>query len=289
MIIVTVDGKRWAVKYMQNKEDITNDFGSTVFQYPNFNGSKVHQNSTSSDKYSLSFAIHKNFFVGFKESIKKFVINEEDAIEDQEYGKLTNIVIVHDTWGAIKGKFVGNIKYNTSSDGDIICNTVFVEHTEDNDTEKKDIEQENQDAASEVDTETSEGEFEEEDRPALLKFLDWLNALYSNIKNSAIVAAFNDLKSALNEALLNFQKIMNAVKKILALPLALFDAVGDIKRKFDLIKKQAMVIKNMPKTSFNLAKFNVQCLAYNTRVSSRVPFINPAALKAAAGIKTVPL
>jgi len=244
MRIITVDGIEYRVKYRQNKEEVTNEFGTAAFNYPNFVGSKLRQNSTSSDKYAMTFAIHRTLFVGFKESLKKFVINEDDAIQNDEFNeKLTKIFIVHDDWGLIKGNFVGEIKYDTSSEADIICSATFQEHTEDEPLEKKDKESENEEATDEVDSETEDGELDEEDRPALLKLLDALNALYSKIKNSAVIAAFNDLKSLVNSAILNYKKIMNAVKKILALP---GNIINNVRGQLDFFKKQAEAIKIIP-------------------------------------------
>lgn len=291
MILITLDGKRWNIKYRQNLESVENELGSQDFNYPNFVGSKMHQNSTSSDIYSFNFAIPGKQYESFKESAAKILINEDDAISDDEYGKLTKIVVVHDLWGEIRGLFKGSIKYDLSGggEGDVPVSSVFQIHTDESETQQKDLDQENSDATDEVETETQEGEFEEEDRPALLKFLDWLNALYGKIKNSAVLAAFNDLKAAINSALLNFQKIMNAVKKILALPLSILGAVGDLRRRLDFFKAQANIIKNMPKSSINFARFNVHCLAYNLSITSRTPFISEAARQAASGIRTVPL
>jgi hypothetical protein len=289
MRIITTDGKSYEVKYLQNKEEITNSFGTGSFEYPNWVGSKLLQNSTSSDIYSLTFAIHRSLFVGFKESLKKFVVNEADAVEDSQYGKLTNIVIEHSTWGAIKGKFTDSIKYNTSNEADIICSGIFQEHTEDVPIEKADIEQENSDAVDNLNDETTDNfdvSLGELDRSALLKLLDKLNALYANIQNSAVVSAFNDLNAELNKAILDSQKVMNATKKILALPGSI---ITNVRGKLDFFKKQAAAIKSIPVSSANLAKFNINCLAFNMSRGSRTPFISKAAQQAISGIRTVSL
>jgi len=286
MLITTVDGKKYNVKYLKNKESLTNKFGTAIHQYPNFIGSKLNQNSTSSDIYSLTFAIHKTLFIGFKESMKKFVIKEEDAIEDETYGKLLNIVIEHAEYGAIKGKFIGDIKYNTSSEADIICTATFQEHTPDEPLEKKDLEQENTDAESAVDTETDVGELDEADKPALLRLAENLAELYENIQNSAVIAAFNDLNSALNDAILNYQKVMNAVKKILSLPGSI---ITNLRGRLDFFKKQAAVIKRIPASTFNLARFNMNCLSFNLIRANRIPFFNKALLRKISGIKVAPI
>jgi hypothetical protein len=285
MKIITVDGNEFDVKYRQNRESITNEFGTSVHNYPNFVGSKLHQNSSSSDIYEINFAIHKSKFVGFKESIKKFVTNEEDAINYVDYGKLMNIVIVHDTWGVIKGNFIGSIKYQTSSDADIECSGTFQEHTEDDPEEKKDLEQENSDADEGAD-EPYEKDLTETDKGALAKFADNMQKLYKNIKNSAVVEAFNDLNSAINDVMLNSQKIMNATKKILSLP---NKVLNNTRGRIDLFKKQARAIKNIPVSSMNMAVFNVKCLSYNLNKAARIPFIDKEALRQKAGLKSAPL
>lgn len=287
MRIITVDNKVYEVKYLQNREDITNEIGTSSFNHPNFIGSKLYQNSSSSDIYNITFAIHKNQFIGLKESLKKFVVNEDDALDNADYGKLTNIVLEHNIWGAIKGKIVGSIKYDTSKDGDIICSCQFQENTEDTPIEKTDIEQENQDATDEVNSETDEEfELDEEDKPALLRLAEGLQELYNDIQNSAVIAAFNDLQSALNEAILNYQKVMNAVKKILSLPGSI---ISGVRGKMDFFKKQAIVIRNIPVSTFNMARFNMNILAFNLSRGSRTPFISKAAARAASGVKVAPV
>jgi hypothetical protein len=287
MKIICTDGKSFEVKYLQNREDITNEFGTGSFNYPNFVGSKVVQNSTSSDIYTLSFAIHISLFVGFKESIKKFCANEEDAIDDPTYGKLTDIVIEHPIWGAIKGKFTDRLKYDTSKGGDIVCSGTFQENTEDNPPIKKDIEQQNNDACDTIDSETKfDEDLDANDKSALGKFADKLNALYADIQNSAVVSALNDLNHEMNQAMLDSQRVMNATKKILNLPNSIF---SNFRGKLDFFKKQAETIKSIPVSSANLAKFNIKCMAYNLRCASRIPFMSKALLRAKAGIKIAPI
>jgi hypothetical protein len=287
MKIITVDGKSFDVKYLQNKEDITSEFGTGSFNYPNFVGSKVVQNSTSSDIYSLTFAIHKSLFVGFKESIKKFISNPDDAIDDPTYGKLTDIIIEHATWGAIKGKFTDRLKYDTSKDGDIVCSGTFQENTEDNPTAKKDIEQQNQEACDDIDDETDfDEDLDANDKSALGKFADQLNSIYSNIQNSAVVSALNDLNHEMNQAMLDAQKVMNATKKILALPNSIF---SNFNQKLDFFNKQSEAIKGIPVHSMNMAKFNIKCLSYNIRQASRIPFFNKELLRSKAGLRVAPL
>lgn len=286
MLIITTDGKRWPIKYQQNKESVEVEHSSAEYNYPNFIGSKMKQNSSSSDKYSLTFAIHRTAYVGFKESFKKFVVNEDDAINDSEYGKLTHIILVHDSWGAIRGLVKGKVKYNTASLADIPVSCVFIEHTADEPEEKKDIEQENAAATEAIDTETEVGELEEADRPALQKLLDDLDALYDNIQNSAVIAALNDLESALNDALLDYQKVMNAVKKILSLPNSIF---ANFRNKLDFFKKQAQAIKNIPAVTANMFRFNMSILSFNLSQANRIPFLRKLALRKKSGVKTAPI
>jgi len=286
MQIITVDGKRWNIKLKQNAESVTVNHPFSATMYPNFIGTKMKQNSTSSDIYNITFSVHRTNYVGFKESFKKFVNNEEDAIDDQEYGKLTHIIFVHDTWGAIHGLVKGDVNYGTSSDADILITCTFQEHTRDEPIEKKDIEQENSDAEDDIDTETNIGELEEADRPALLQFLDNMKALYANIQNSEVIAALNDLESAINSALLDYQKVMNSVKKVLALPSSL---LTNIRGKLDFFKKQAEAIKNIPVSTFNLARFNMNCLSFNLGQTNRTPFISESARQASSGVKVAPI
>ncbi len=289
MNIITVDGKTYEVKYMQNKENVTVDVSTSVFRYPDFVGSKLYQNSTSSDKYSLTFAIHRTLFVGLKESLKKFVADESEAIDHPTYGKLTNIVLEHDLWGAIKGKIVGSITYNTSSEADIICSCVFHEHTEDTPISKKNIQDLNTESVEAIDLETTANfdvDLSTQDKSALSKFADNLSSLYNNIQNSAVVSAFNDLNAELNAAVLDSQRIINAYKKIIALP---NQVLFDIRSKIDLLQKQTEAIRNITISSANLAIFNANLISYNMGITSQTAFISESALEAAAGIKAVPL
>jgi hypothetical protein len=287
MLIVTVDGRRFTVKYQKNKESVSVDNHVSINDYPNFVGSRVDQNSTSSDKYSFTFAIHKNFYVELKESLKKIVVNEDDAIEDDEYGKLTHVICVHPDWGTIKGRFEGSLKYLTASEADIVVQGVFVEHTPDDAAEKTDIEQDNADAESEIDSETDdEFELEEADRPFLLQLFDKLKALYDKIKNSAVIAAFNDLKSALNDALLNYQKVMNAFKKVLALP---GNIISGVRGKIDFFKKQSSAIKNIIPNTVNQARFNINLLSFNIGRADRTPFDIKALQRQRSGLKVAPI
>ena len=289
MKIIAIDGKEFEVKYLQNREKVTVDVGTVAFRYPDFVGSKLYQNSSSSDKYALSFAIHRTLFVGLKESLKKFVVDEADAIEHPVYGKLTNIILEHSLWGAIKGKIVGSITYNTSSEADIICTCTFHEHTEDNPIEKKDIEDENSSAVEAVNVETTlnfDTDISTQDKSALSKFSDNLKILYQNIQNSIVVSAFNDLDSALNEITLDSLKIMNSFKAIISLP---DEVIPDLKSKLDLLLLQATAIKNIPVTSANLAIFNANSMSWNMCITSKTAFVSENALEVAAGIKSVPL
>lgn len=286
MKIITLDGKQYTVKYLQNKEKISVKLGTYVQEYPNFEGSEVFQNSSGSDKYTMTFAIHRTIFPSFHESIKKILINSEDAVNDATYGKLTNIVIEHPDWGSLKGKFINEISVNTSSMADVVYSAVFQINTDISESESNDIEQENQDAANEIDAETDTGELDEFDKPGLLKLAESLNELYDTIQNSAVIAAFNDLQSALNDAVLNYQKVMNAVKKILALPGSI---IGGVRGKLDFFQKQAAAIRAIPRTTFNITRFNINCMAFNLRMTNRTPFVSKEAQRARAGIKTAPI
>lgn len=290
MKIITTDGKEWTVKYRQNQESITNEFGTNSLNYPDFVGSKLFQNSSSSDIYSLNFTIHQSEFVGFKESIKKFNTIPEDAVNHPIYGKLTHIVLEHNLWGSIKGSIIGSISYGTASEADIPCSCTFQEHTEDNPVEKRDVEIENEDAFSAIDTETGlnfDVDLSASDVSTISNFADSLNSIYSSIQNSAVVSALNDLKSAISTALIDSQKLMNSVKNVLALPNQLLSF--NLTNRIELLKSQATAIKNVPVNSFNLALFNANSLAYNSGVTSRTAFVSEAAQAAAAGLKTVPL
>lgn len=290
MKLITVDGREWDVKYKQNAETISNDFGTTAVNFPDFVGSKIYQNSSSSDKYSLTFTIHRLSFVSFKESVKKLVSDENDAVDNATYGKLTHIILEHDLWGAIKGSILGSITYNTSSEADIQCSCTFQEHTDDEPVEKKDVEIENEDANSGIDTETTlnfQVPLSTQDLSAISSLAAKMNSLYTSILDSAVVQAFNDFNAAVTATLLDSQRIMNSVKGIIELPNKLLTL--NLSLRLNLLKQQAETIKTTPVNSYNLALFNINSLAYNTGVTSRTVFVSESALQAAAGIKTVPL
>lgn len=289
MNIITLDGKTYKVKYQQNKETISTDFGTGVYNYPDFVGSKLYHNSTSSDKYSLTFSIHITELVGFKESVKKIVTNEADAVEHPTYGKLMHMVIEHPSFGAIFGDIIGSIVYNTSSQADIICTCTFAEHTLDEPIEKKDIQDENIKALDAIDIETTANfdvELSAQDKSLLGNLADTLNSLYQDIQNSVVVSAFNNLNTELNAAILDSQRVMNAFKNIISLPI---QVLPDVRNQLELLQLQAAAIKGTPVASYNLALFNANALSYNTGVSSKTAFVSESALEEAAGIKTVPL
>lgn len=290
MKLITVDGREWDVKYKQNAESISNDFGTTAVNFPDFVGSKIYQNSSSSDKYALVFAIHRSLFVGFKESIKKLVGNENEAVDNATYGKLTHIILEHDLWGAIKGSILGSITYNTANEADILCSCAFQEHTDDEPVEKKDVEIENENANAGIDTETTlnfQVPLSTQDLSAISGLAAKMNALYTGILDSAVVQAFNDFNAAVTATLLDSQRIMNSVKGIIELPNKLLTL--NLSLRLNLLKQQAETIKTTPISSYNLALFNINSLAYNTGVTSRTVFVSESAMQAAAGIKTVPL
>jgi hypothetical protein len=290
MKLITVDGREWDVKYKQNAESITNDFGTTAVNYPNFVGSKIYQNSSSSDKYNLVFAIHITLLVGLKESIKKLVPDENDAVVHPTYGKLTHIILEHPLWGAIKGSILGSITYNTGKEGDIIGSCLFQEHTDDEPVEKKDVEVENLDATNGINTETTANfdvSLSTGDLSAISGLANRMSNLYTGILDSSVISAFNDLNTAISATLIDSQRIMNSVKGIIELPNRLLSL--NLSTRLNLLKQQAETIKATPVNSFNLALFNMNSLAYNTGVTSRTVFISEAAQQAAAGIKTVPL
>jgi hypothetical protein len=289
MKIITLDNKEYIVKYMQSKETISFELKTGVYDYPDFVGSKLYHNSTSSDKYSLTFYIHKTLLVGFKESLKKIVTNESDAIENATYGKLTHIVIEHPSFGAITGNILGEVKCNTGSEADILCSCVFQEHTVDSPIEKKDIQDENIEALNAIDTETTANfdvDLSTQDKSLLGKFAENLSLLYENIQNSAVISAFNDLNTELNAAILDSMRVMNAFKKIISLP---NEVIPDTRGKLNLLQSQAAAIMAIPATSYNITTFNANVLSYNMGISSRTAFVSESALQAAAGIKTVPL
>jgi hypothetical protein len=272
MQIITVDGKEWKVKYRQNKESISNDSGTTVSNFPGFIGSKLHQNSSSSDKYAINLTIHETLVVGFKESLKKFVVDETQAVSHPIYGKLLNIVIEHPKWGAIQGKITGGVSYNTANNGDIPVSFTFQEHTADEPQPKRDYENENAGAIQDVDFETTENfdvEISANDKSAMANFADKLADIYKNIQNSAIVSAFNDFNSALNAAIIDSKKVMNSMKNILALPGRIISTTTNT---LDLFVKQADEIRNVPVNSLNMAKFNINCYSYNLAQTSKTAF-----------------
>lgn len=289
MNIITLDGKTFNVKYLQQKEVITTDFGTGVYNYPDFVGSKLYHNSTSSDKWTLTFAIHKSLLVSFKNSINKIVTEEIDAVEHPTYGKLMHLVIEHPSFGALFGDIAGSIVYNTGSEADIMCGCIFIEHTQDDLIDKKDLQDENETALGAIDSETTDNynvDISAQDKSFLGKLAEDLTLLYEKIQNSAVVSAFNNLNAELNAAVLDSQRVMNAFKKILSLP---NQVLPDTKSKFELLQGQALAIKSIPVSSYNIALFNANALSYNTGISSNTVFVSDSALQAAAGIKTVPL
>jgi hypothetical protein len=276
MKIITVDGKEWIVKYRQNKESISNDFGTSVSNFPGFIGSKLHQNSTSSDKIAINLAVHESSIVSFKESLKKFVVDEKLAVNHSVYGKLLNIVIEHEKWGAIQGKIIGGISYNTAVNGDIPVSFTFQENTADEPQPKRDYENENALATNSVDFETSDNftglDISADDKTAIGRFADKLADIYKNIQNSEVVSAFNDLNSALNDAVLDSKKIMNSTKKILSLPNRIITTTTN---RLTLFVDQGNEIKNLPINSLNIATFNVNCYSHNLAQTSRTVFDTP--------------
>jgi len=289
MNIITLDNKVWSVKYQQSKETVSTDFGSALYNFPDFIGSKIYHNSTSSDKYSLNFAIHSTQLVSFKESIKKIVTSEADAVDNQTYGKLTHVVIEHPLYGAIFGSIIGSIVYETRSEADIICRCTFAVHTPDNQIKKKDVQDENTVAVQAIDTETTDNfdvELSAQDRSILQNLTDSLNSLYDAIQNSAVVSAFNDLKAELSAASLDSKRVMNAFKSVISLPNQIY---GNTNSSLELLTEQATAIIAIPTTSYNITLFNANALAYNMGISSQSAFVSESALEEAAGIKTVPL
>lgn len=289
--LITTDGKEWEIKYKQNAESISNDFGTVAVDFPDFIGSKIYRNSSSSDKYNLTFAIHRTLFVGLKESLKHIVIDETKAVNHAIYGKLTHIVLEHPLWGAVKGSVLGGITYNTSSEADIICSCTFQEHTDDLPIAKKDMSIENLNSFSELDAETTANfdvTLSTQDLTSIEDFANNLNLLYSNILDSSVIQAFNDFTAAMNSTIIDSMRVMNAVKTILSLPNQLLSTLN-LTNRLSLLKKQADAIKAIPVTSYNLALFNTNAFAYNSGVTSRTAFVSEAALAVATGIKTVPI
>jgi hypothetical protein len=286
MKIITIDAEEWDVKYMQSKESITVDFGTASFEYPDFVGSKMAHNSTSSDIYSLTFAIHKTIQQKFLRSIKK-LYDPNNIIVHDVYKNMERIILEHPDWGAIKGNIIGSLKINSASSADIVCSCVFKEHTEDEPIEKKDLESENAIAYDAIDTSTGfDVTLSTQDKSALGKLADGLGTLYNKIVDSAVVSAFNDLNSALNAATIDSMRIMNAFKNVLSLPNQISP---DLDSKITLLTGQATAIKDTPVSSYNIALFNASTLSYNMGATSQTPFVSEAALEAAAGIKSVPL
>jgi hypothetical protein len=285
--IITIDGKEWDIKYKQNEESITNEFGSVAYRYPDFVGSKLYHNSTSSDKYSLSFTVHQNNILNFKESFKK-VVDPNNLVNHSTYGKLEHIVLEHDLWGAVVGNVIGAVVYHTSKQGDIKVKCTFQEHTDETLTQKKDLETENEQAFTDLDFDSSDYDVEIStiEKSRFQNFYDNLNQLYINIKNSAVTSAFNDLNSELTKATLNSMRVMNAFKNIIALPNVIYT---DTRSRLALLHQQSTAIMNIPATTANLVLFNTKIIAYNTGLSSRAIFVSDAAQEAAAGIKTVPM
>ena len=285
--IITVDGKEWPIKYKQNEESISNDYGSVAYRYPDFVGSKLYHNSTSSDKYTLSFAIHQTKIINFKESLKK-IIDPNNLVNHPTYGKLEHLVLEHDLWGAIIGTILGSVTYQTSKQGDIIIKCVFQEHTSETIVQKKDLETENEEAFAEIEIETSNFDVEIStlEKSRLQTLTDNLNALYTGIINSEVISAFNDLNTELTKVVLDSQRVINAFKKVVALPNSIY---LDVRSRLNLLQLQYETLKLVPSSTANLVLFNTKLAAYNTGLISRSIFVSEAALEAAAGIKTVPL
>lgn len=275
MKIITIDGKEWNVKYQQNKEHISNSLGVTIQQFPGFKGSKIYQNSTGSDIYSFNLAIHESQFVAFKDSLGKFVVDENQAVNHSFYGKLLRIIVEHAKWGSIQGNIISDIAYNTSVNGDIPVSFTFQEHISKEPLPQRDFKTENENAESDVDIETTENfdvDLSEDDRSSISKFGDSLADIYSNIQNSAVVSAFNDFNSAISSAIMDSKKIMNSVKNILALPGKI---LTDTSNQLNLLVEQATEIKNSPSETINMAKFNINCFSYNITQTSKTAFSAP--------------
>jgi predicted DNA binding CopG/RHH family protein len=268
---------------------MSNSFGTAATEYPYFKGSKLFHNSSSSDKFALVFAIHRTDFVSFKESIKNIVLDETKAINHAVYGKLTHIILEHNLWGAIKGSILGDIVYNTASEADILASCTFQEHTEDETVAKKDVEVENKTATNFVDDETKfDVTLSTGDLSAISGLASKMSLLYAGILDSSVVQAFNDFSAAINALVIDSTKIMSTFKKILELPNMLTSQLN-LTNRLALLKQQATAIKTVPINSYNIALFNINCMTYNTGVTSRTAFVSEATLKAAAGIKTVPI
>lgn len=288
MKIITIDGKEWKIKIKQSNESVSTDFGVGVFNYPDFVGSKLAHKSTTSDKFSLNFSIHKTSLIAFRKSLKK-IVDVDNIINHKLYEKLDRIIIEHPYFGAIRGNIIGELACNISSGADIMCSCIFQEHTLDEPITKKNIQDENTDAVNAIDAETTDNfnvDLSVKDKSLISKFADTLNGFYTNIQNSAVVSAFNDFNSVMNAATLDSMRVMNAIKKILALP---NEIMPDFRAKLDLLKKQAEAIKNIPVNSANMANFNINVISYNMGLTSKTAFVSEAAKQAASGIKIVPL
>lgn len=287
MKLITIDGKEWNIKVKANSGSVSNDFGTASYNYPDFVGSKLYHNSTSSDKYSFEFSIHENLLIDFKESIKK-VIDPNNLVNHPTYGKLEHIIIEHDVFGAISGNILGTITYHTSKPGDIKVTCTFQEHTTETPLEKKDLEAENEEAFADIDTETSDFDVDlsTQDKSILSGFATKLETLYTDIQNSQVVSAFNDLNSELTKVTLDSQRIINAFKGIMSLPNRISQ---NTRTRLDLLQSQANLIFDLTSNSANLVLFNTKMIAYNTGLASRSVFVSQSALDAASGLKSVPL
>ena len=292
MKIITLDNKSFDVKYMQSKESITFNMGSSAFDYPDFVGSKLYHNSSSSNKYSLTFAMHRTVVQSFIASAKIILTNSDDAVKNETYGELTDLILEHKLFGAIKGKILGDVKINTGSESDVTCTCLFQENTADEPLIKKDLQDENTNAVNAIDTETTANfdvDLSEQDKSLISKFGDNLNSIYSNIQNSAVIEAFNDFNAEINAVITDSQRVMNSVKKILSLPNNILTDISSTANRLELLKAQAEAIKAIPINTYNIALFNVNSFSYNMGMTSKTAFVSESALAAAAGLKTVPL
>jgi hypothetical protein len=292
MKLITIDGKEWDVKYKQSKESISFSLGTSTFEYPDFVGSKLYHNSSSSNRYALTFAIHITLVQSLIVSIKKILINPNDAIEKKPYGKLTDIIIEHRIFGAIRGKILGEPKIDTSSEADVMITCLFQEHTIDEPLIKKDLEDENTNAVNAIDSETTTNfdvDLSAQDKSLLVKFSESLGSLYNNIQNSVVISTFNDLNAELSSTILDAQRVMNAFKKVLNLPNEIVADLTSSAKRIELLKEQAELIKTIPVSTYNMALFNANSFSYNMGVTSQTAFVSESALAASAGLKVVPL
>lgn len=289
MKLITIDGKEWTKPNLKQalSEKIENEYGSGAYNYPDYVGSKLYHNSTSSDIYSLNFTIHDSVLNEFKESLKK-IADPNNLITHPTYGKLEHIVIELDKYGAIQGNIIGKVQYNTTKGGDLAVSFTFQEHTSETPLAQRDLETENEAAFSEIDTETSDFDvyLSTNDKSKLSGFATDLQNLYTDIQNSDVVSAFNDLNSELTKITLDSQRIINAFKNILSLPNRIFT---DTKTRLNLLKQQSDSIKLITISSANMALFTTKTIAYNVGLGSRSVFVSESAQQAAAGIRTVPL